>query len=327
MKVALFASVRRMLVFSLPICIGLIVVSPANAVIVFGGSEGQNQSAPNGSFQDSGWQYEGTWQVGAGTAIAPHFFLTAKHLGGNLGDSFVQNGASYTVTAIYNDPAGSDLALVQVAQAFTSYAQLYRNGDELSSGGKVIAVFGAGTMRGDAIVGPLGNEGYAWAGGPTGHLSWGASQVSGIESFSGGPNGDFLSGTFTAAASILGQPSSTLSVGDSGGGVFIKDTDGIWKLAGVNYGVDGPYSLDSSFTNTFIGAMFDTRGFYYGSADSYVYNNPALPNPVGQSFYATRVSSKTAFIDAITTVPEPGGSGLLFAGIALIVARRRLSVI
>ncbi len=304
---------------SLSILLG--IAGPTQAVIIFGGTEGRNTTAPTGAFQDSGWQYEGAWQNGVGTAIAPDWFITARHLGGSVGQSFSLNGVNYTSIGLYDDPNGSDLRLVQIQQSFTQYAPLYTKTDELSDGGKVLAVFGRGTDRGDAVTGPNGSQGYNY-GAADGRMSFGPSQASIITSFSGGPTGDFLGGTFSAAHSMLIPTSSTLSYGDSGGGVFIRDTDGAWKLAAVNYGVDGPYSLDSASANYFPAALYDLRGFSQGSSTNHYSYDANLPQPVGQNWYATRIGTKTGFIsNQIGTVPEPGSLALFVCGIGVVAVR------
>ena len=54
---------------------------PARAVILFGtGDPTVNTTAPTGALADSGWQFEGDWIGFLGTAIAPQFFVSAKHI-------------------------------------------------------------------------------------------------------------------------------------------------------------------------------------------------------------------------------------------------------
>src|SRR5262249_50106396 len=82
-------------------------------IFVSTGDADFNTTAPSGSLQDSGWQYEGSWGGYLGTAIAPNYFLAAKHIGGNVGDSFTFDGVSYTTTAVFDSPS-SDLRLWRV---------------------------------------------------------------------------------------------------------------------------------------------------------------------------------------------------------------------
>src|SRR5436309_1682040 len=67
-----------------------------------------NTTAPSGSLTGSGWQYQGLWGGFLGTPVAPQYFVTAKHVGGTIGQDLVLNGISYTTVAVSNDP-NSDL--------------------------------------------------------------------------------------------------------------------------------------------------------------------------------------------------------------------------
>jgi hypothetical protein len=61
----------------------------AQAVILLDtGDPNFNTTAPTGELAGSGWQYEGLWVSFLGTAVASNFFITAKHVGGSVGDTF-----------------------------------------------------------------------------------------------------------------------------------------------------------------------------------------------------------------------------------------------
>ena len=54
----------------------------SRAVILFRTADpAANTTAPTGGLSGSGWQFEGLWGSFLGTPIAPHFFLSAKHVG------------------------------------------------------------------------------------------------------------------------------------------------------------------------------------------------------------------------------------------------------
>jgi hypothetical protein len=102
--------------------------------------------------------------------------------------------------------------------------------------------------------------------------------------------GDFLQCDFNASG---GADEAHLSVGDSGGGVFIKD-GAVWKLAGINYSVDGPFSIDGSGAG-FFAAIFDEGGLYQTEGTNWVQTLDG-PIDVPSSFYSTRVSAHQTWI-------------------------------
>ncbi len=88
-----------------------------------------------------------------------------------------------------------------------------------------------------------------------------------------------------------------LSVGDSAGGVFIQDpNDSVWKLAGINYAVDGPFSMSSDGSNNFNAAIFDRSGLYQYEGTWVAESGPA-------SAYSTRIASNDSWINSITGSP------------------------
>jgi hypothetical protein len=283
---------------------GLLAV-PGQAVIFQStGDPTFNTTAPGGVLLDSGWQLQGEWLGFLGTPIAPNFFLTAKHVGGGIGQTFTFQGTPYVTYAVFNDPA-SDLALWRVTTPFPTYAPLYVGSGEL---GQDLVVFGRGTQRGAA----LGSSGWAWGAGD-GVMRWGTNTVSAIVSGGAGA-GPLLAAEFNLGASVN---EAHLSIGDSGGAVFIKDTDSIWKLAGINYAVDGPYSTTPS-PGGLNAALHDQSGYF-------VESSPGVWTPATGPgrFYATRVSSNLGFISSVAGVPEPTTAALLAFGALAFVGRRR----
>ena len=252
-----------------------------------------NTTAPAGDLAGSGWQFEGIFGGFLGTPIAPHFFLSAKHIG-QAGSVFTFEAIDYTLVKQFADP-NSDLDLWQVAEIFPVFAPLYTKSDEV---GKLALVIGRGTQRGSEVFvnGTLG--GWNWGAGD-GVQRWGDNLISDIVTLS--PDNDFIYGTFDAT----GFPDeATLSSGDSGGAAFIQDGD-VWKLAGIHYAVDGPFYLDASGNGAFNAALFDARGLYAsdgGNPPTYTLITGDAPVPAG--FYPTRVSSKLGWIYSVT---DPSG--------------------
>ncbi len=271
----------------------LIQIANARAIILLNTSDPTaNTSAPTGSLAGSGWQYEGIFGAFLGTPIAPNFFLTAKHIG-QAGSVFTFQGTTYTIVSYFFDPA-SDLAIWQVAEPFPYFAPLYTKSDEV---GQNLVAIGRGTQRGsDVINGTL--RGWYW-GASDGVERWGENVVSSIAVL--GPQFETLYATFDEN----GLPNEChLSVGDSGGAVFLDD-GGTWKLAGIHYSVDGYFYIDSSGGGQFDAALFDSRDFYFSDGGNPpTYTQITGPDPVPSGFYSTRVSSKLGWIYSVL---DPNG--------------------
>ena len=285
---------------------------PAPAVILYSTSDPTaNTTAPTGGLAGSGWELQGTWGNFLGTPISPHHFITASHVNpspdGAVGGTFTIGSVNYTTTGYYTSPS-SDLRIWEVSGTFNAWADLYLGSDEVD---RNLVVFGRGTQRGTEVT--VNSELKGWQNGASDHIQrWGENFVYEIVS-AGGSLGDVLQAGFFRE---LGGNVATLSVGDSGGGVFIHD--GIsWKLAGINYGIDGPFSLTGEAGTYFNAAIFDAGGLYYQGG--------LIPNgdqDIAAAFYATRISSNSAWI--LSTVPEPRSYGIAAVlGLAAFVALRK----
>jgi hypothetical protein len=273
-------------------CAALGCALPARAVIFYSnGDPSYNTNAPTGALTNSGWQYQGAWSVFNGTVISSNAFITAKHVGGSIGDPFTFQGVQYTTTASYDSP-DSDLRIWRVDGQFPVFAPLYMKRTE---NGKNALVIGRGTQRGPEV--RINNRLKGWEWGPgDGVQRWGQNKLSGV--FQLGPElGEVLRASFNAG----GRNEATLSSGDSGGAIFIKDGR-IWKLAGINYAVEGPYNTTNSGTG-FNAAIFDLRGLYVtdGGAGWNLFSG----KPITGNFYATRISSHVNWITNVLAMPAP----------------------
>jgi hypothetical protein len=262
----------------------------------FTNDPGYNTNAPSGSLTNSGWQYEGTWDTSQGhflaTPIAPRYFIAAKHVVGTTNDVFVFNGYTYHPLQ-FNDCPGADLRVWQVVETFPMYASLYTNANEV---GKHCVVFGRGTERGDPVVVAGKTNGWKW--GSATHIErWGENDVVTNLSYGGGI-GQLLVCDFDRSAN---SNECHLSVGDSSGGMFIQDGT-TWKLAGIHYSVDGPFSnaVDGTMFNA---ALLDYGGLYVITNISGTVTNWAfVPNQSADyptSFYSTRISTNVAWINSV----------------------------
>src|SRR4051812_4181938 len=168
-------SIHRLLLVGSAVAALFVFALPAQAVILYR-SPTRNTSAPGGTNYNSGWQWEGNWGGGfTGTPIAPHYFITAEHIGGNAtGQGLWLNGKTYTTTAMFDDPA-TDLRIYKISGTFSSYAPIYTGTLEA---GKRAMVFGRGTGRSTAVVKNAVTKGWKW--GTQDKLrSWGENSVAG----------------------------------------------------------------------------------------------------------------------------------------------------
>jgi hypothetical protein len=281
--------------FTVLLAASFIVGSPVPAVILMDtGDPSVNTTAPGGALTNSGWQYEGDWGGFLGTPIAPHFFISAAHIG-QAGSYFVFQGSSYTIVRGFG-LTNSDLLIWQVNETFPSFAPLYSKHDEI---GKHLLAIGRGTQRGSEIFlgGTLRGWGWDLQNG-LGVRRWGENDVADIVPYGGH---DLVYATFDQGA----QPNeSHLSVGDSGGAIFLND-GGVWKIAGISYAVDDLYTAPDTSTG-FDAAIFDARGYYTYAGNNFTQISGTAPVPTG--FYASRISSETAWIySVIDPTGDPDG--------------------
>ena len=279
--------------FTVLLAASFIASSPVPAVILMDtGDPSVNITAPGGTLTNSGWQYEGIWGGFLGTPIAPHFFISAAHIG-QAGGNFVFQSSTYTIVRSFA-LANSDLLLWRVNETFPSYAPLYTKHDEI---GKHLVVIGRGTRRGDPVFLESSLRGWSW-GASDGVQRWGENDVADLVPYNGH---DLVYATFDQGA----QPNeSHLSVGDSGGAIFLND-GGVWKLAGISYAVDDLYTAPDTSTG-FDAAIFDARGYYTYDGNKFTQISGTAPVPTG--FYASRISSETAWIySVIDPTGDPDG--------------------
>ena len=274
---------------------------PAWGLIFYGtGDPSHNTTDPGNG---SGWQWQIQYGNTLATPIGADYLITARHVAGGIGDVISYQGELYTTTATWRSP-DSDLAIFKVDHPFHTWAPLYRGSDEA---GKTLTVFGRGTQRGDPVnvpgASPTSLRGWLW-GATDNQMRWGQNVVSGIEDLAAQGLGSVLAANFDRI-SVPGDTTTggglaeeaTLSVGDSGGGVFVQD-GGVWKLAGLNYGVVTGWRFTPLDGSSFQAAVFDAGGLYlngYGSIPDSVQDIPA-------EWVATRISSNLQWIDSV--VPE-----------------------
>lgn len=244
-----------------------------------------NTSTPG---DNSGWQYEGKFVGFLGVPIAPHFFITAKHFGGSVGNVFDFHGDSYVTIAIHDSPT-TDLRIWEVdhGKPFPTYAPLSSGISDL---GATVAVFGCGAQRGNPV--SVVSEPKGWEWGSTNYLKrWGKNVVTGTMD-GGSSYGELLHCDFDSPG-IADE--CHLSVGDSGGGMFVLE-NGLWRLAGIHLSVDGPFRFDPLGV-AFNAALYDRGGLeeLTGDPASWVSVTEAAGN-LPSRFYSSRISASLSWI-------------------------------
>ena len=250
-----------------------------------------NTRPPKGALANSGWKWVGAWGDFQGTVIGPHHFLAARHTGGRVGDTFLFNGVRFITSAFFDD-GEKDLRIWLVRGTFRSWAPLYRGRDEE---GKDLIVIGRGLGRGTPVVAGGALRGWLWGGG-AGTLRWGRNSVAAV--VDGGPRwGDLLFSFFSPSG---GPNQADLAGGDSGGPIFIQDGKR-WELAGVAAGVAGRFSATAT-GDGFAAAIFDGRGLFLLDKAGH-WQLISGSKPVSMGFYATRISTRAAWIDSVLNQP------------------------
>jgi hypothetical protein len=290
--------------------------APARAVIL-ANSPNRNTSPPTGTLANSGWQWEGQWGDYLGTAISKHYFITAEHVGGTVGESFILNGVSYHTIATYDDPQ-SDLQVWRIDGTFPTWAPLYKRDKEADRG---VVIYGRGTQRGDEINVNGQLKGWLWSTDDRVE-SWGTNIIVGTNA------GKSDSGAAVANSRIYwkfdraGQPQEgTVSTGDSSGGVFLKEL-GYWKLAGVNLAVESEFKMPDS-DETQMGALLDIGGLKVGDNDTIITDTV---KDIPTRGYATRISNRVPWIfDVVEGKVPPSatatpGSGVPEPSAAIVAA-------
>ena len=245
---------------------------------------------------NSGWQYEGDVAGFLGVPIAPHFYITAKHIGGSVGQVFNFHGDSYITIAYHDSPptAASDTTDLRIwevehTKPFPTYAPLSTGVADL---GATATIYGGGAQRGDSVSVSAELKGWKW-----GEINyrerWGRNIVTGT--VDGGDDlGELLFCDFDQPGIV---DECHLSVGDSGGGLFVLE-NGLWRLAGINFAVDGPFRTDPMGAS-FMAALFDAAGLEYANGPSWV-SLPEQAENIPSSFYCSRISASLPWILSVT---------------------------
>lgn len=238
---------------------------------------------------NSGWQYEGKFMSFLGVPIAPHFFITAKHFKGSVGEVFNFHGDPY-VTIAFQDSPTTDLRIWEVnhMKPFPVYAPLSSGVADIAA---TATVLGRGTQRGVEVFVELESKGWKW--GPGDDVKrWGRNIVNGV--LDGGLDyGELLYCNFDKPG-IADE--CHLSVGDSGGGMFVLE-NGLWRLAGIHLAVDGPFRLNPAGGGGFNAALYDKGGMEERTGDPPAWVSVLeTPSDKPTRFFSSRISASRPWI-------------------------------
>lgn len=235
---------------------------PAAALIFRDGASpaANTETAPIGTYVDSGWKHQIRYQSYHGTMISPKHFITATHLG--AAETVVTqplhfNEVGARTWAIKPESrvviGTTDLAVFEIWETFDDYAELYTGSNEV---GKEMVIHGRGFGRGAEFAG----KGWEWGEPVTRKSRWGRNVLDGVTVYEGD---DLLFFTFD---DVMGQDEAMATGGDSGGGWFVKDGP-VWKLAAVSFTVDLFYSeaAEPTNANSLKGAFYEAGGLSFGS--------------------------------------------------------------
>ena len=289
----------------------LTAATDARAVFLYSTAD-RNTTPPSAAQGLDAWNLQANWGSFLATPIDDTHFIAAKHVGMQSGTITVTSGTS-TLNLLVDSTSGkadpySDLAIysLQSGYTFPAYAPLYCSSIDGSMVGKTLTVIGRGTQRGsEVLVGGTGSlAGWQW--GANDHVrSWGQNVVTGLTAYNSNPESENSLLYFDFDANGIANEAA-MSNGDSSGAVFIY-ADGQWKLAGINYAVDSPWSLTGGTDTGFYADIFDARGIYYKNA----YNEWELVpsnyhHPVPGASYASAISSRLSWIEAMVPTLLPG---------------------
>lgn len=230
----------------------------------------------------------------SGVYLGYGYILTANHVVGALASASI-NGSVYAIDQSYVplQIGGADIKLLRII-GDPGLAPLALIGSKDGDTGKDATFIGWGVGQG----GEIPNQGWYWGDDSTRRQRWGLNTTgSNYATFQGL---SMLTTTFDRPGMLgsgsFGDDEFTLTLGDSGGGLFIKYGN-TWKLAGIASAVEIPgqalYDKDSS-------ALFDQPEI-------------AVYTPV--KLYRDEI---------LSSIPEPSAGCLGLAGAAALLGRMRL---
>ncbi|MHA3772873.1 peptidase S1 [Verrucomicrobiota bacterium sgz303538] len=274
-------------------------VQSAKALIVYGSDTGGTTDNTMPPTNNAPWNYVASIDGNSGASgvyLGYGYVITANHVTGALASVSI-SGSVYAIDQSYTplQIGGADIKLLRIIgdPGLAPITLIGANDDDT---GKDATVIGWGVGKGADVTG----QGWNWGDDYSRMERWGLNTTGSSYVTSGGLS--LLYTEFNRPGALLGGSSAgadeaTLSLGDSGGGLFIKYGN-TWKLAGIIAGVD-----------TFGSALYDKDAVA-------PFDQPE------RSFYTPVQLYRN---DIIQAIPEPSAACLLLATTAswLGCVRRR----
>ena len=191
----------------------------------------------------------GRWGTnGSCVAVGPNYIVTTRHQGGGTNTSvyFGEPPVEYKVRETWFEPDAdgrADLRLCRIEKAsggpaaLTHYVSPYEDDDEIGSN---VVIGGYGKGRGGDVLDGDELIGYYWHGENNLTQRWGSNDIGNHTTIS------WSSYTFEAIIADFDplkpyRPfEACLAEWDSGGGWFVDDIDGQWKVAALSWGSNTP---------------------------------------------------------------------------------------
>ena len=263
----------------------------AEAVVLYGNDTGGTTDNTVAPTNGAPWNYVARIDENnaSGVYLGNGYVLTANHVTGPLASASI-NGSVYAIDQSYVplQIGGADIKLLRII-GDPGLAPLALMGSKDDDTGKGATFIGWGVGKGSEIR----NQGWNWGDDSTQLQRWGENTTN--SSYVTSDGFSMLATAFNRSGGF-GEDEFSLSLGDSGGGLFIKYGN-TWKLAGIAAGVEisGQALYDKDPV-----ALFDQPGI---------------------SVYTPVKLYRDAIISAI---PEPSTGCLGLAGAAALLGRMRL---
>jgi hypothetical protein len=283
-----FSAVRPVIAATLFL---LISSAASRAIVLYDADETANIAAPaNGE----PWQYVARLDIGgsadaSGVYLGNNFILTANHVNLNATSTAQLNGQTFAIDTSFAavQIGGADIKLFKILGTPGLSALPLMTVDD-NDKNKDCTIIGWGVGKGSEVA----DQGWNWNLAENPRIErWGLNHTRPTYYTDGS-----LSYLTTEFNSTGGADEAAVTLGDSGGGLFIN-VSGTWKLAGI-----------TSATDTLNQSLYDNDTMTGGDQPDWNYFVPVR-------LYESQIQSQTS-------IPEPSTLLLIVSGVAMLAYRR-----